>query len=180
MTFAWPWPATRFVSEPEGDRNSVVPVDPTIEIIEQLKPSLRPEKRGEATRVIQRVMSKLHIGPLPAPEDFDHYERTCAGSSGRILTMAEKEQDHRQTMEREHLRFEYRLQSRGQWLAIAALFLMLALIAFAFWIKQPTAASILGGATILGVVGMFLGREKPAVEPEPKKQPAKKGGGRRR
>lgn len=168
------------MTDPSDDRKEVVPADPTQEIIRQLAPTLRPEKRGEAVRVIQSVMAKLHIGPLPAPEDFDQYEQTCAGSSNRILAMAEKGQDHRQTMERDHLKFEYRLQSRGQWLAISALMLMLGVIVFAFWIGQPIAASVLGSATILGVVSMFLGRDKPEPEPKQTKPVPSKRGGRRR
>lgn len=168
------------MSDADNGSNGIVTVDPARELAKQLGSVLRPEKQNEAVRVIQTVMRKLHIGPLPAPEDFQQYEDTCPGSSGRILTMAEKNQDHRHAMERDHLRFEYRLQARGQHLAITALIFMLAVIAFALWVGQPIAAGVLGGATILGVVSMFLGRDKPTPEPEPAKQVAKKRPGKRR
>lgn len=37
-------------------------------------------------------MAKLHSGPLPAPEDYGHYEEVLPGSAARILAMAEKSQ----------------------------------------------------------------------------------------
>ena len=42
-------------------------------------------------------------GPLPPPEDFERYEAVLPGSTNRILTMAEKEQDHRHVMNRDAL-----------------------------------------------------------------------------
>ena len=154
------------------------PVDPTKEIIQKLTPTLRPDKRNEAERVIATfVQQKLHMGPLPAPEDLAHYEHTCPGAAERIIAMAERQATHRQTMESDHLRLEYGLQTRGQWLAIAALIAMLLLVGFTFYIGQPIAASILGGATIVAVVGLFLNRDRPEKEPpapRPKSQSKRK------
>lgn len=157
------------------------PVDPTKEIIQKLTPTLRPDKRVEAERVISTFVQRLHVGPLPAPEDLAHYEHVCPGAAERIVAMAERQADHRQSMESDHLKLEYRLQSRGQWLAIAALIAMLVLIGYTFYIGQPIAASVLGSATIIAVVGMFLNRDRPVTEeaaPKPKSQSKRKGGRR--
>lgn len=164
------------MTRPGDGPTTPVPVDPTKEIIKKLQPALRPDKRGEAERVIAAVVQKLHVGPLPAPEDFAHYEHICPGAAERIIAMAENNQSHRQTMERDHLDLEYRLQSRGQWLAIAALVAMLLLVGFTFYIGQPIAASILGAGTIVAVVGMFLNRNR-ADQPEqtPRPRPSQQG-----
>jgi hypothetical protein len=80
-------------------------------------------------------------------------------------------------MESNYLKWEYELQSRGQWFAIAALVAMLLLVGFTFYLGQPIAASVLGGATIAAVVGLFLNRERPEAEPpapRPKAQNKKK------
>ena len=42
----------------------------------------------------------MHMGPLPPPEMLDGYERTLPGTAERILSMAEKQQDHRQMIEK--------------------------------------------------------------------------------
>ena len=130
--------------------------------------------------MIAAVVQKLHVGPLPAPEDLAHYENTCPGAAERIIAMAENNQSHRQTMERDHLKLEYKLQSRGQWLAIAALVAMLLLVGFTFYIGQPIAASILGAGTIVAVVGMFLNRERPEQSDAAPRRPAQGKRKRRR
>lgn len=163
-----------------SDEGSTTPVsvDPTKEIIQKLTPTLRPDKRVEAERVIATIVQKLHSGPLPAPEDLAHYEQICPGAAERIIAMAEQQENHRQTMEGNHLKWEYRLQSRGQWFAIGALVAMLLLVGFTFYLGQPIAASVLGAGTIAAVVGMFLKREQP--EPPPAHRPKPKGKGKRR
>jgi len=166
---------------PDGGKD-VAPADPAKEILDKLNPSIRPEKRREVARVITAVMQKVHSGPMPAPEDLEQYDRICPGAADRIIAMAQDNQLHRQGMERDHLQLEYRLQSRGQWLALAALLAMLLLVGFTFWVGQPIAASVLGGATILGVVGMFLGKDRSEVEdatPAPVRK-SKTGGKRRK
>jgi uncharacterized membrane protein len=163
------------VTDPADGANVPAPVDPTKEIIQKLTPTLRPDKRGEAERVIATFVQKLHVGPLPAPEDLAHYDHVCPGAAERIVGRAERQADHRQTMERDHLRWEYALQSRGQWLAITALIAMLILVGYTFYLGQPIAASVLGGATIVAVVGMFLNRDRPEQrEAPPRRQPQAK------
>lgn len=159
--------------------NPLVPVDPTKEILQKLNPTLRPEKRADAERVIATFVQKLHVGPLPAPEDLAHYDAVCPGAAQRIIAMAETQATHRQSIESNHLRWEYGLQSRGQWFALAALVAMLILIGFTFYIGQPIAASILGGATIVAVVGMFLNRDR-GEEPVPAPRPQQQGKRKRR
>ncbi len=143
---------------------------PARELVEKLKPVLRPERKQEAERVIGMMMQKFHQGPLPAPEDLAHYEQICPGSAERIIAMAERNQIHRHELEAESLKCEYRLQSRGQWLAISALAAMLLLIGFTFWLGQPIAGSILGGGVLVAIVGMFLTRGRSADEDQDRRR----------
>ena len=160
---------------PEKTPTSDEPESPTEEIVKKLTPLLRPERRQEAERVIGMVLQKSHSGPLPAPEDLADYERICPGAADRIITMAESNMNHRQSMEKTLVKSEYGLRTRGQWLALAALVVMLAVIAFTFWLGQPIAGSVLGSATLIAVTGMFLGRDKNGEEDEPSR-PQPKGG----
>ncbi|MDP9413523.1 MAG: DUF2335 domain-containing protein [Pseudomonadota bacterium] len=162
---------------PESGGGADAPETPAQEIVNKLTPILRPEQRREAERVIGMVLQKTHSGPLPAPEDLAHYDAICPGAANRIITMAESNMGHRQAMERTLVRTEYGLRTRGQWLALIALFAMLAVIAFTFWIGQPIAGAVLGSATLIAVTGMFLGRDSQAseLEPEPARPQAKTG-----
>jgi uncharacterized membrane protein len=137
---------------------------PTQEIVARLTPFLKPEKRREAEQVVGMILHKSHSGPLPCPEDLAHYDAISPGAANRIIAMAESNMVHRHTMESAVVRSEYGLRTRGQWLAILALLAMLSVIVFAFWIGQPIAAGVLGSATLISVTGMFLNREKEAVE----------------
>lgn len=155
-------------------------VSPTQEIVSKLTPLIRPEKRGEAERLIGTVMHKFHSGPLPAPEDLAHYDEILPGTADRIISMAESNMNHRQRMEEKLVSSEYGLRTRGQWLALIALFAMLGVIVFTFWLGQPIAGSVLGSATLIAITGMFLGRDKDLTEQEPSPPPAKPSGGRKK
>lgn len=152
------------------------------EIVDKLTPILRPEQRRQAERVIGMVLQKTHSGPLPPPEDLAHYDAICPGAAARILSMAERNMEHRHTTETRLIQSEYGLRTRGQWFALAALIVMLSVIAFTFWLKQPVAGSVLGSATLIAITGMFLGRERAIEEaqPEPARPQPRSGKNRKR
>lgn len=162
---------------PEGNLPAEAKDQATQEILDQLTSLVRPEKRNEAARVVGMILQKSHSGPLPAPEDLAHYEEICPGAADRIISMAEQNMDHRQGLEATLVAREYGLRTRGQWMALVALFAMLSVIAFTFWLEQPIAGSVLGSATLIAVTGMFLRRDKEATAPESASRPA---GGRTR
>lgn len=169
-----------------ADPDKGAPTDPAStsahEIVAKLTPMLRPDKKGEAERVIAMSLTKVHSGPLPAPDDLARYEAISPGAADRIISMAEANMNHRHTMDRTIVASEYGLRTRGQWLALVALIVMLAVIAFTFWIGHPIEATVLGGGTLVTVTGMFLARDKePKAEDEapPPKKP-QRGNGRRK
>lgn len=41
------------------------------------------------------AQAKFHSGPLPIPQDLDHYEQILEGAANRILLMAEAQISHR-------------------------------------------------------------------------------------
>lgn len=156
-----------------ADQSEQNPVDPaTKAIVQRVEPLLRPDKRQEGMQIVTALIQKSHQGPLPTPEDYGGYEAVLPGAAERILTMAESNLDHRQSLERDIFDAEHSLQSRGQWFAIIALLAMLSLIGFTFWMGQPIAGSILGGATIAAIVGMFL--RSSQAQPKERPQPAAK------
>jgi len=50
---------------------------------------------------IERTI-ETYAGPLPPPKLFEGYEQVLKGSADRILTMAEKEQSHRHSFEKDN------------------------------------------------------------------------------
>ena len=76
-----------------------------------------------------------YSGPLPKPSDFAAYKDTLPSAPERIMTMAEEEQTHRHTIEKELIKNAGRENLLGQFLAF-----ILALVCLA-------------GATFLGIQG---------------------------
>ena len=69
-------------------------------VLKQRQADIEERKAGQGTLFSGTLVEQsLHLGPLPAPETFDHYERILPGSAERIVTMAEKQGNHRRRME---------------------------------------------------------------------------------
>lgn len=123
--------------------------------IEKLKPLLKPDKVAEARVVLARSMSKFHSGPIPSAEEMEHLERVHAGAAERCFSMAEKEQDHRHYCDRAIIDREFGLRSRGQWMAIGAVLLLLLTVGYIAYLGDTKAAASLGAATLVGLVLAF-------------------------
>ena len=63
------------------------------------------------------VMQSQYSGPLPAPIDLENYERISTGFADRIITMAEKEMQHRHDIENKAIEYSRTDVARGQWFA---------------------------------------------------------------
>ena len=81
---------------------------------------------------IQIAPASAFSGPLPHPEFFQAYEHTLPGAADRILTMAEKQQEHRHSQQLVRLTLDGTRERCGQWMGF--------LIA---------ASGIIGGVTLL-------------------------------
>lgn len=138
------------------------------ELVQKLEPLLRPEKKPQAVEVVATYMRKVHSGPLPAPEDFQHYEQVLPGSADRIIRLTEKEQAHRHQKEDRHLWLEYLSRLTGQVGAMVALLAMLGTVAYCASIGQPVAAAVLGavGTIVIGFL-KYSAREVPKQTPAP-------------
>ncbi len=125
-------------------------------------------KKIEATIERQQLFS----GPLPPPEIIQGYENVVPGSGERILAMAEKQQEHRLTIEKqqqEHqvasetklINNEIRLNYLG---LICAFFIAVFGLSGSIYLglkDKPVASAILSGGTLASLVGVFIsGRSK--------------------
>ncbi len=154
-------------------RGPVETVDP--ELLSELKPLLRPEKQAKGLQIVATHIQKHHSGPLPPPEDFEHYERVLPGLGERIVTMAEKAQTHRHKQESRVVIGEYAIRLVGQFGALFTIVVLAVLIGFCAYVGQPLAAGVV--AAIGGVAGFFLhkdGKKAAAVAPPKAQQPRRK------
>ncbi len=108
------------------------------------------EGRDTASRLaFQRATFK---GPLPPPEVFDGYEQTLPGAADRILTLTEKQEDHR-------IAWEAKAQkevSRGQIFGFVVAVLMIIGAVVCAALDQAWIGTALVGTSALGIVTAFI------------------------
>lgn len=147
------------------------------EVIQSLEPFVQPERIREAANVVHAMMiQQSHSGPLPSSREFRGYEVVLPGSANRLLEMAEREQQHRHSLESVVIRKEATMKGRGQWFALASLFLMLSVVGLMAYWGHPVPAATLGTGVVIGVVALFLGQRRAGAMPSdraPEERPEK-------
>jgi uncharacterized membrane protein len=95
-------------------------------------------------------------GPLPPPAALEQFERASPGAADRILKMAEREEEHRQSLERTMTTSEVKARDRGQFLgfAIAAITLLGGIWLVYEGKDWPGLVAIL--TPLVGLVGLFV------------------------
>ena len=102
-------------------------------------------------------------GPIPSASEMERYHSIDPMLADRIVSLAEREADHRHRNDDAMLRANIEITNKqflerriGQFLgfgiAIAGLSCCIALA----WMGYQTAASVVGGATVVGLVGIFV------------------------
>lgn len=146
--------------KPSDAGKETLPAKPLVEeAFEELKPLLRPGTEDEAEVLLESlIVRESHQGPLPPARELKNYDLALPGAAERIVAMAEREQSHRHGLESTMVNAEADLKKRGQWIALAALVAMLAIVAYFGFLGQAGAGAALGSAIIVGVVVAFLGQ----------------------
>lgn len=147
------------------------------EIAKKLEPYLRPEKKQQGIQVVTTLIRRIHSGPLPAPEDFEHYNNTLPGGAERIMQLTEKEQSHRHTQEGRLITGEFATRIIGQIGAILSLFALVGLVGYCATIGQPVTATIITaiGAIVIGFLKYSAQKLDEPKPPSPPSKPRKKG-----
>lgn len=134
----------------------------TEEELRKVLESIPEEKRNAiVSGIFAMVESRQFSGPLPAPEDIAKYEKTLPGSAERILSMAEKQQEHRMESERKIIDYKTGVGKRGQWLGFILVILCIAASVALGFLGHDWLAGCIGVTTVLGVAGVFVLNKEP-------------------
>lgn len=126
------------------------------EVLQSLTPAQRNVIEGTLIAMEQRSFS----GPLPAPEDFETYERVLPGSTHRIIAMAERSLDSRINNEKTIIEERLKQSNRGQILGfILAVFFGLISLVLALKDHEVLAGIIASGDIISLAIIFVLNRE---------------------
>jgi len=89
---------------PEGQEEDIqqvlqeVPDDVLIRVIAE---RIQQDPDKEVKKVIQTVSQQTFSGPIPPPEMLGQYDAIQNGLADRIVSMAESQQTHRQSLEKQ-------------------------------------------------------------------------------
>lgn len=151
-------------------------------------PSPQPEQRPNLGKSSIVSVAAAFSGPLPPPNVLSGYEDVLPGAADRIISMAEKQSEHRQELERlgtaasiDAMKRQFQEARCGQ---ICAVIVALALIGGGVYLAKighPWEGTAMGGGGVIGgvglqaLVGTFLkGRSDDSKPEESKPRPKQK------
>ena len=105
-------------------------------------------------------------GPLPPPEHFEAYEKTLPGATDRIMTMTEKQVDHRIDMEKRIVKRKFNQATLGQILG-TILIIFFGYIAYNLAMNgHDNAAIAIGVTTVISLAVVFVLNKIPPIFPK--------------
>jgi uncharacterized membrane protein len=110
----------------------------------------------EKYRAEVKVKGTAYQGPIPPPADLERYNAILPGAAERILAMAERQANHRQSLEKKVLDSDAFHALLG---IICALIIALVGLGVAGYIiinGHDWAGAIIGGATLASMVSAFI------------------------
>jgi uncharacterized membrane protein len=106
--------------------------------------------------MVQMVEARSFSGPLPPPDLLREYEAIVPGAAGRIFDMAQRQQEHRITLESTAIPAREKRANRGQWLAFIITVGGLGVAAFAVYEGQQYTAIAMGAFPLAILAGLFI------------------------
>jgi uncharacterized membrane protein len=118
------------------------------------------EKQPPAGRIVEaRLQSHVEShfsGPLPPPSLLQEYERIVTGAADRIISMAEKQAEHRQFLEKTIVVGDATRANRGLYVGGFVTLCFLGSAAFLIYNGHDWAGGVLAGLDIVGLASVFV------------------------
>lgn len=121
---------------------------------------IQQEPNKEVRKVVQTVSEHAFSGPLPPPSMLGQYDSIQDGFADRIVSMAESEQSHRQSLENKSVEAAIKTESRGQNYALAISLLIIAGALYLIDSGKEVSGSLLAGGTLTGLAYIFITGKK--------------------
>ncbi len=162
---------SKIIVPPEKKENSElqkilqeVPDDILFKVIAE---RIQQEPKKEFKKVVQTVSEQSFSGPLPPPSMLDQYDSVQDGFADRIVSMAESEQSHRQSLENKSVEAAIKTESRGQNYALAISLLIIAGSLYLIDSGKEISGSLLAGGTLTGLAYIFITGKKKDADSSP-------------
>ncbi len=130
-------------------------------------PALPKEKKDNSVIANTKIVAEQFHGPIPHPSILNEYEKLLPGSADRILSMAEKETQHRHKMETkaidaeiEGLKNEASDTKRGQYFGLVIGVIAIISGAYTSIHGYPWPGTFFGAGGVVGLVSAFIAGRK--------------------
>lgn len=143
------------VEKPGSAPSNSVPSVPATTSAEEMRSASLPDSRIMALRK-EMIYSQSFSGPLPPPEILAQFEQIVPGSAARLITMAEKQAEHRQSLERTVVEGDSRKSWYGLWTGFTLGMTGLVGSVILGYLNQPWPASIMCSASLGALVSVFV------------------------
>jgi uncharacterized membrane protein len=146
-------------SEPVEDRTTARNFEKILEAAApEFTKTLPRKRREEIARLLSVTVTSVSIrsGPLPPAEEIEAYNRIIPDGANRVMTMAEKQSDHRIEIEKVAVDSQQAQGKRGQTFAFIIAILAILAAVYVTIIGHPVTGGVLGGGTVVSLVTVFI------------------------
>ena len=141
----------------EGEKECSLENKDAQKAINDLLEAVPEDKKGTVYRALTIIQQESYEGPIPHPRIIREYERILPGSADRILSMAEKQQEHRMALETKAIGGQVDQSKRGQLFGFILVFVCVAVaVFFAVYFGMTAFAVTFLCVTMVSVVGLFV------------------------
>lgn len=118
--------------------------------------SPEPSNSGNRGAVVRRTQAFAWTGPLPPPDILKEYDHLVPGAAERILTMAERQSEHRRSIEKVVINSGARNQNLGVVFGFIIALVVLVLAGYALYEGRSQTGTAIVVVTILSLAGVFV------------------------
>jgi uncharacterized membrane protein len=118
-----------------------------------------PHNKRDQLRLIKfttTLSAKTFSGPIPPPDEMERFNQIIPNGADRIMKMAETQSGHRISIEDYVVRSQQRQSGTGQVFGFIIGLTGLVLAYLAIAAGHDAAGATIGGATLLGMVTVFV------------------------
>ncbi len=127
-----------------------------VEELETILGDIPDEKKDRIIRYLTMTIRTVFRGPLPPPDVLREYDGIIEDGAERIFSMAEKQSEHRISIEKTAIKEELNQSSKGQWFGFILGLIGLGLATLLAMYDHEVVAGIFGSTTIIGLVTVFV------------------------
>ncbi len=136
---------------------SALPEEVSDQQMQDIFSSLPEEKRAILVRKVRSLtLAKSYCGPIPSPEDIALYNQHIPDGADRIMRMAEKQADHRISIEKTVITAQQKQSARGQIFALIIGMFGIGVGATVVLLGHDAVGGAIAGTTVISLVYAFI------------------------